>query len=171
MNFDLYYFLCACGSRRVSLRTRILDLTFTTTIVCLSALLPTKHSSSITCPPNRFMCLWTHLCTGLPQPLIGATRSILLDMANNTPLEEFASLKHVKPMENAQVQGIVMSVSPMKKGQVATYFDAKVADEEKEIRIVGFSSNLRRRMATLENKQEPVTLENCRIKKQGSQTI
>ena len=114
-----------------------------------------QPSSSITCPPNRFTCLWTHSCTGLPQPSIGATRSILLDMANNTPLEEFASLKDVKPTENAQFQGIVISVSPMKKGQVATYFDAKIADEEKEIRIVGFSSNLRKRMAALEDKEEP----------------
>ena len=86
-------------------------------------------------------------------------------MANNTPLEEFASLKDVKPTENAQVQGIVMSVTPMKKGQFATYFDAKITDEEKEIRVVGFSSNLRKRMAALEDKEEPVTLENCRIKK------
>ena len=92
-------------------------------------------------------------------------------MANNTSLEEFASLKDVKPTENAQFQGIVMIVSPMKKGHVATYFDAKITDEEKEICIVRFSSNLRKRMAGLEDKEEPVTLENCTIKKQYSQTI
>ena len=49
-----------------------------------------------------------------PQPLISATGALLLDVGNNMPLEEFASLKEVKPTENAQVQGIVMSVSPMK---------------------------------------------------------
>ena len=33
-----------------------------------------------------------------------------------------------------------------------TYFDAIVADKEKEVCIVGFSSHLRKRMATLEDK-------------------
>ena len=86
-------------------------------------------------------------------------------MASNTPLDDFTSLKDIKPTENAQIEGVVVNVSPMKKGQSSPYFDAKVVDEEARIRLVGFSSSLRKRMASMEDKQQPITLENCRIKK------
>ena len=78
--------------------------------------------------------------------------------------DHFESLKEVTVTDNATVQGMLMNVSPMKKGQ-SPYFEAKLTDGEDQMRVVGFSSSLRKRMAGLEEIYEPVALESCKIKR------
>ena len=78
--------------------------------------------------------------------------------------DHFESLKEATITDNATVQGMLMNVSPMKKGQ-SPYFEAKLTDGEDQMRVVGFSSSLRKRMAGLEERYEPVALESCKIKR------
>ena len=74
------------------------------------------------------------------------------------------SLREVKATDNAIVQGVVANVSPLKKGQSSMYFDAKLTDGADQMRVVGFSSALRKRMAALEERCEPVALGGCKVK-------
>ena len=62
------------------------------------------------------------------------------------------------------MQGVVANVSPLKKGQSSMYFDAKLTDGADQMRVVGFSSALRKRMAALEERCEPVALGGCKVK-------
>jgi len=58
------------------------------------------------------------------------------------PVVDFTSLKEAMVAESANIKGKVKTVSPMKKGQSCTYFDALLEDEEEDMRIVGFSGTL-----------------------------
>lgn len=80
-------------------------------------------------------------------------------------LEEFSSLKDAAVADNANVHGILANVSPMKKGKSSQFFDAKIIDDKAQVRVVGFSTALRKRMANFEDSHDPVALQNCRIKK------
>ena len=87
-------------------------------------------------------------------------------MASRDPnVEHFDSLKDATVTDKGTVQGIVLNVSPMKKGHSSTYFDAKITDGKDQMRVVGFSSSARKRMVSLQEKYEPVVLESCKIKR------
>ena len=55
---------------------------------------------------------------------------------------EFDSLSGVSEAESADIHGVVASVSPMKKGKRASYFDCKLTDGEVQMRVVGFNCKL-----------------------------
>ena len=57
------------------------------------------------------------------------------------------------------------NVSPMKKGGASPYFDAKLYDGEKQVRIVGFSSAQRKRLANCQDTMNLVDLKRIRLKK------
>ena len=46
-------------------------------------------------------------------------------------LEEFETVSDAKSSESATIHGLVASVSPMKSGKRAKYFDTKLTDGEK----------------------------------------
>lgn len=68
---------------------------------------------------------------------------------NVSPVEEFNSLKVT---ENGLVQGVVLNMSPTKKGQTLSYFDTNLVDADDQMCMVGFSAT---RMLSLEEKNEP----------------
>ena len=70
----------------------------------------------------------------------------------------------MQPTEEESVHGIVANVSPMKKGATA-YFEAKICDEDKQIRLVGFSPNQRKRLANCQDTMNPVALSNVKVKR------
>lgn len=73
-----------------------------------------------------------------------------LTMAKNvSPVEEFNSLKVT---ENGLVQGVVLNMSPTKKGRTLSYFDTNLVDADDQMCMVGFSAT---RMLSLEEKNEP----------------
>ena len=79
--------------------------------------------------------------------------------------EEFPSLEAVNTSDNAKVHAVVSSLSPMKKGKAANFFEATITDGKTEMRVVGFQGTHRKRLADFQENSQTVTLENCKIKK------
>ena len=82
----------------------------------------------------------------------------------NGYVDHFESLKYATVTDKGTVQGIVLNISPM-KGHSSTYVDTKITHGKHQMRVVGFSSSLRKRMVCLEEKYEPVALERYKIKR------
>ena len=80
-------------------------------------------------------------------------------------IEEFESVSDAKSSESATVHGLVASVSPMKPGKRAKYFDAKLTDGAKHLRIVGFQGEQRVKLADFQEGAKSVALLNCEVKK------
>ena len=66
----------------------------------------------------------------------------------------FEKVADLEVINEANVHGIIANVSPVKKG-TTPYFDAKLCDEEKQVRVVGFSSTLRKRLASFQDTMDP----------------
>ena len=79
--------------------------------------------------------------------------------------DEFECLRKICEVENANVHGVVASVSPMKKGKGAKFFDAKVTDGETHVRVVGFQAAQRKRLASFHDMSASVSLQNCKVKR------
>ena len=79
--------------------------------------------------------------------------------------EEFPSLEAANTSDNAKIHGVVSSLSPMKKGKAANFFEATITDGKAEMRVVGFQGSHRKRLADFQENSQTVTLENCKIKK------
>ena len=82
-----------------------------------------------------------------------------------TMKQDFVILSLVPEAQNAILHGVVVAVSPMKRGANAELFEAKLTDGDTQMRVVGFSSGQRKRLASFEYSQEPVAIENCQVKK------
>ena len=79
--------------------------------------------------------------------------------------EEFPSLEAANTSDNAKIHGVVSSLSPMKKGKAANFFEATITDVKAEMRVVGFQGSHRKRLADFQENSQTVSLENCKIKK------
>ena len=69
-----------------------------------------------------------------------------------------------KPMSNANIHGVITSLSPIKKGRNRNYFDATLSDGTAKLCLVGFNSKQQSTMTDLMQKREPVQLSDCQIK-------
>ena len=76
----------------------------------------------------------------------------------------FDTLDEVAETESGSIEGVVACVSPMKSGKGASYFDAKISDGAAQMRVVGFQSTQRKRLANFEESAESVCLQNCQVK-------
>ena len=79
-------------------------------------------------------------------------------------LKEFDSVSDSEVADVADVHGVVGKVSPMKQGS-SPYFNAVITDGEKKMKIVGFSSALRKRLASSECTMDSVRLQRCQVKR------
>ena len=79
------------------------------------------------------------------------------------PTIELDTLSSATEAKDATLHGVVAAVSPIKNGSKAEYFDAKIADGQPQLRVVGFRKEHRKRLAEFE--EQAVSLMNCQIKK------
>lgn len=87
---------------------------------------------------------------------------------SHPPAEEVYSLSDVNgPATNANIHGAVVAISPVKKGKYSKcpFFNGDFADETLKIRLVGFDSLQQRRLSDYHERQVPVEIKNCEIKK------
>lgn len=68
------------------------------------------------------------------------------------------------PSPSAAVHGVVQVVSPMKKGKKSPYFDGQFSDGKSTMRLVGFDSQVRRKLLGENGSGKPVALVNCEVK-------
>ncbi len=81
-------------------------------------------------------------------------------------LESFDSVSEATTeADNANIHGIVASVSPMRKGKRSSYFQATLTDGDAAMRVVGFQPSQREKLETLKEKAEPISLHNCQLKR------
>ena len=60
-------------------------------------------------------------------------------MAKKRSHDEIDNIDDVNgPMSNTSIHGAVVTLSPVKKGRKAMFFDGLLADETPQIRLVGF---------------------------------
>ena len=60
-------------------------------------------------------------------------------MAKKKSHDEIENIDDVnEPMSNTSIHGAVVTLSPVKKGRKAMFFDSLLADETSQIRLVGF---------------------------------
>lgn len=78
--------------------------------------------------------------------------------------EEFDTFATIAEVESASVHGLVGSLSPMKKGKKATYFEGKLVDDHRQVRVVGFNPTQRTTLADFQAKSVPINVADCQIK-------
>ena len=67
---------------------------------------------------------------------------------------------------SAKLQGVVTSISPMKKSSNSgtEYFFGELADDTGRVRIFGFDSSIRDKLQVFHDHQESVEIKNCQVK-------
>lgn len=70
-----------------------------------------------------------------------------------------------RPLSNASLHAAITSLSPVKKGKNSVYFDGIMSDGSSYIRVVGFSADQQKKLASLLELKEPTHLTNCEIKR------
>ena len=68
------------------------------------------------------------------------------------------------PMSSTSIHGSVVTLSPVKKGRKAMFFDGMLADDTSQIRLVGFQGMQQRKLNDYYQRNIPVELENCEVK-------
>ena len=91
--------------------------------------------------------------------------SITDEMAAKQKLtEEFDSASNAVLTKSAIIHGVVASALPMKTGKRAKFFEGKLTDGTKMMRMVGFRSHQQKQLATYHADAKPVALHNCELK-------
>ena len=73
-------------------------------------------------------------------------------MASQPPddvTKEFATLKEAGTSDNATINGVLTSLSTMKKGKTSNFFHANLTNGKTKLRLVGFQDMHRKRLASL----------------------
>ena len=91
-----------------------------------------------------------------------------VSMAEQTRKRKFSEIEQLdnvdQPLPNSCVHGAITSISPVKRGRGAPYFDGMLADDTSKIRFVGFESFQQKKLFNFQEKNVPVKIENCEIK-------
>ena len=89
-----------------------------------------------------------------------------LDEVEEFVVEEFVEVGDVThPFQNAKIHGVVNSLSSMKKSRNCAYFDGEISDRKASLRIFGFDSAVRRKLADFQEGSSTVALSHCEVKK------
>lgn len=83
-------------------------------------------------------------------------------IVQNVCLRELA-----RPVLNASVHGILVSVSSMRHGRSIQYFTATITDGDCKVRVVGFQKEQLRKLTMFCEENKSVNLRNCQIKNQN----
>ena len=84
-------------------------------------------------------------------------------------IDTFADFDH--PVTSATIHGMVTSLSLMKKGRNANYFEGTVSDGTVKLRLIGFNSGQHKVMNDYLSNKQAVTLEDCEIKKRKQMEV
>lgn len=80
-------------------------------------------------------------------------------------VEEFVEVGDMThPSQSAKIHGVVNSLSPMKKSWNCAYFDGETSNGKASLRIFGFDSAVRRRLADFQEGSSAVALSHCEVK-------
>ena len=87
-------------------------------------------------------------------------------MSRKRQLHEVLDLDGLQePIANASVEGLITSVSPIKKGKTSNYFDGTVADSTAKVRLVGFTASQQKKVNEYMTQNQPIKIENCEVKR------
>ena len=78
---------------------------------------------------------------------------------------EFSDLQKATTADDATVHRVIGSVSPMKRGKSASYFEAKITDGKKQMLVVSFEDAVRRCLSSFQSSASAVSLSHIRIKR------
>ena len=70
-----------------------------------------------------------------------------------------------KPMLNTSLHGAITSLSPIKKRWKSLFFDRMLADDTSKVRVVGFEAHQQKKLNELYQKNGPIQLVDCEVKK------
>ena len=86
-------------------------------------------------------------------------------MARKRTLEEVEKFDEVeRGIASAKVYGVLLSLSPVKKGRKQNYFEGTVTDGSSKLRLVGFDSGQQKLMSVMLPKKRTIEIRNCEIK-------
>ena len=77
-------------------------------------------------------------------------------------IDHIADLDRAIP--NTCIHGAITSISPIKRGRSAPYFDGMLADETSKIRVVGFETLQQKKLSDYHQRNIPIQLVNCEVK-------
>ena len=81
-------------------------------------------------------------------------------------LEEFSTLSSIEVVSrSAKIEGVLISISPMKPGKMRDYFEGQLADETGTIRVVGFDNVQQKQLSICHDEKVPFILKDCQITK------
>ena len=86
-------------------------------------------------------------------------------MAKRPVVQDVRLSELVKPVLNANVHGILASVSSMRYGRSTQYFIATITDGDCKVRMVGFQKEQLRKLTMFCEGKKSVNLRNCQVKK------
>ena len=96
-----------------------------------------------------------------PKAATVSSHKIVMD----TKSRDISQLTEIdEPCTSLNVHGAVTSISPIKKGRKALFFDATLADTTSKVRPVGFSPQQQILLNDLRTTGSPVELTNCEVK-------
>ena len=86
-------------------------------------------------------------------------------MARKRPHDDPQTLNDVEsPLASATVHGVITSLSPIKKGRSANYFDATLSDDTAKLRLVGFNASQQKTIKEFMNSKTSIQFSDCQIK-------
>jgi len=77
---------------------------------------------------------------------------------------EVKGLSALELHRSARIEGLGMSISPMKSGKIRSYYDGEIADGCSKLRFCGFDSSTHRKLEESYEKGEAVLLKDCGVK-------
>jgi len=76
-----------------------------------------------------------------------------------------------KLMLNTSLHGAITSLSPIKKGGKSLFFDRMLTDDTSKVRVVGFEAHQQKKLNELCQKNGPIQLVDCEVKKKKLETV
>lgn len=82
-------------------------------------------------------------------------------MAGKRKFAEIEQLDSVdQTLPNSCIHGAITTISPVKRGRSASYFDGVLADDTSKIRFVAFEPLQQKKLVNFQEKNVPVKIEN-----------
>ena len=80
--------------------------------------------------------------------------------------DEFEGVSEVRLSKKAKVHGVLTSLSPMitSSSGKSKYFDGRLTDGSKEVRLVGFDGKVHQKLSEFHKNNEAVAMSNCEVK-------